>query len=75
MGEGWTAAVSLAERAAKCIDGAGYLGMDILVRPCRRRCAVLEANAFGDYLPGLTHRGETTYAAELRLLAPEGALR
>ena len=48
------------------ISGAWSLGMDVLVRPCRRRGVLLEANAFGDYLPGLLCNGETTYETELR---------
>jgi hypothetical protein len=66
LGNGWPLLTAAAERAARQIQGAFYLGMDILVRPCRRRCAVLEANAFGDYLPGLLENGESTYLAELR---------
>jgi hypothetical protein len=30
----------------------------------------LEANAFGDLLPGVLHDGDDTYAAELRTSAP-----
>lgn len=66
LGAGWTLAVDAAERAARQVQGAYYLGMDVLVRPCRRQCAVLEANAFGDYLPGLDWEGDSTYSAELR---------
>ena len=46
--------------------GAWQLGMDVLLRPCRRRAVVLEANAFGDNLPGLLWRGATTYEVELK---------
>jgi hypothetical protein len=66
LGDGWVEAKSLAERAAAQIQGAWSLGMDILMKPNRRLGVVLEANAFGDYLPGLLCNGETTYETELR---------
>lgn len=66
LGEGWPAVRAAAERAAGFLPDACSLGLDVLVRPCRRRFAVLEANAFGDYLPGLTHEGLSTYEAEFR---------
>jgi glutathione synthase/RimK-type ligase-like ATP-grasp enzyme len=59
----WDDLVSLAEQAAACFPTAGTLGLDVLVLPCRRRMVLLEANAFGDYLPGLLHAGATTYEA------------
>ncbi len=62
----WDAFTALAEKAAACLPTAGTLGLDLLVRPCRRRMVLLEANAFGDYLPGLRHAGLTTYEAALR---------
>jgi hypothetical protein len=64
MGTAWTDFESIAEQAASLIPGAGALGLDILVRPCRRQFVLLEANAFGDYLPGLMHREQSTYDAE-----------
>ncbi len=68
LGDAWPSVLQLAERAAAHISD-GYLGMDLLVRPCRKRCVVLEANAFGDNLPGLLHEGETTYDAQMRTCA------
>lgn len=62
----WDGFVALCEAAAACFPNAGSLGLDILVLPCRRRMVLLEANAFGDYLPGLLHAGATTYEAALR---------
>ena len=61
LGEDWYDLIDVAERAAAALPDAGTLGIDLLVRPCRRRFAVLEANAFGDYLPGLLHAGRSTY--------------
>lgn len=66
LGDGWIEAKSLAERAAAEIHGAWSLGMDVLMKPNRQSGVVLEANAFGDYLPGLLCHGETTYEGELR---------
>jgi hypothetical protein len=68
LGDSWPEVLSLAERAAAEFPDATALGLDILVRPCRRRLALLEANAFGDYLPQLEFEGATTYEAELRSL-------
>ena len=62
----WESFVWLVEAAAACFPEAGTLGLDVLVRPCRRRMVLLEANAFGDYLPGLLHAGMTTYEAAFR---------
>jgi hypothetical protein len=61
LGEARNQFESLCEQAARRIQGAGVLGLDVLVRPCRRTFALLEANAFGDYLPGLMHRGQSIY--------------
>lgn len=68
LGDAWPHVLQLAEQAASHISD-GYLGMDILVRPCRKRCVVLEANAFGDNLPRLLYEGETTYDTEMRCSA------
>lgn len=72
LGDAWPEAESLAERAASLLPDAWAVGIDLLVRPSRTEFALLEANAFGDYLPGLTCAGMSTYEAELRaFLAPE----
>jgi glutathione synthase/RimK-type ligase-like ATP-grasp enzyme len=56
----------LCKRATAALPGAGMLGLDVLVGPGCRKFTLLEANAFGDYLPGLLHQGQTTYEAQLR---------
>lgn len=72
LAEEWSTVESISERAAAQLRGAGTLGIDIVVSPCREKFALLEANAFGDYLPGLSFAGMSTYEAELRaLVAPE----
>ncbi|MBN1909117.1 MAG: STM4014 family protein [Pirellulales bacterium] len=55
----------LAERAAACFPDSLYAGVDVLVRS-KAEPLVCEINAFGDLLPNVTHRGETTYEAILR---------
>jgi glutathione synthase/RimK-type ligase-like ATP-grasp enzyme len=56
------AAFRLAEQAAACFPDSLYAGVDVLL-DTQHRALVGEINAFGDLLPGLTHRGETAYAA------------
>lgn len=70
LGPFWADMELLSARAAERIPQAGVLGLDVLVRPCLRRFAILEANAFGDYLPGLLHRGRSTYEAEVERFWP-----
>jgi hypothetical protein len=48
------------------------VGVDLLVSPDWRAHAVLEANAFGDLLPGvLCDGGLSTYEAEVRAAVGE----
>lgn len=55
----------LAEQTAACFPGSLYMGIDILLTANTARPYVLEVNAFGDLLPGLTDRNENCYEAEL----------
>jgi hypothetical protein len=57
-----------AARAAACFPGMFAVGVDLLVRP-DQRLAILEANAFGDFLPDLHNREETPHQAFLSALA------
>ena len=52
--------------AARAFPASGVAGYDLVVR--RGRAHVLEANAFGDLLPGLLWQGQDTYSAQLRAL-------
>jgi len=54
----------LAVAATRCFDDVLYAGVDVLLST-DERAYVLEVNAFGDLLPGVRHRGETTYEAIL----------
>ncbi|NVE01780.1 STM4014 family protein [Massilia sp. BJB1822] len=53
-------------QAARAFPASGVAGYDLVVR--RGQAHVLEANAFGDLLPGLLWQGHDTYAAQLRAL-------
>ena len=59
----WTEVQHLAESAVAAIPGTAYAGVDIAISAGFGKAYVLEVNAFGDLLPRLHHRGETTYAA------------
>lgn len=50
-----------AEHAATAFPGSRLIGFDVVVRGASAR--VLEANAFGDLLPGLLWQGQDTHAA------------
>ena len=64
--ERWRQARELAEAAVACVPGAFYAGVDVLFDARDHRPHVVEANAFGDLLPGLLERGDDTYTAEIR---------
>lgn len=66
LGCQWGQLTDLCERAITALPSADMLGLDILVGPECRDLTLLEANAFGDYLPGLLHRGKTTYELQLQ---------
>lgn len=50
-------------QAARAFPASGVAGYDLVVR--RGQAHVLEANAFGDLLPGLLWQGHDSYAAQL----------
>jgi hypothetical protein len=65
----WNALLATCERVAGAFPGCHYLGLDVAVPPGYRRHAVLEANAFGDLLPGVVDpEGRDTYTAEIEAL-------
>jgi hypothetical protein len=69
LGDKWEQLEALCVAGAQQLPDAGMLGIDLLVRPCREQFVLLEANAFGDYLPGLLYRGMSTWDAQLRSLS------
>jgi hypothetical protein len=60
------AAWETCRRVAMAFPRSLYLGIDLMFTPKLKRHYVLEVNAFGDLLPGVIHRGEDTYSAELQ---------
>ena len=58
-------AAQVAEAAAACFPDSLYAGVDVLI-PQHGEPTVCEINAFGDLLPNVWHRGETTYEAILK---------
>ncbi len=57
----------ICSHAASSIEGCYYTGLDVVVHPNFREFTVLEANAFGDLLPGwLDAQGRDTYLAEMQ---------
>ncbi len=66
MGEGaWGAAMESCEAAMRCFPRSLHGGVDLLIGTDLRAHAVLEVNAFGDLLPGVTCDGLDTYEAEI----------
>jgi hypothetical protein len=62
----WDAALGHAETLARAL-GAWHLGVDIAFDRASGSPYVLEANAFGDLLPGVERAGESIYACEVRV--------
>ena len=65
----WARMLSLAERAGGAFPSSLAVGVDLAVEPDPRRMAVLEVNAFGDLLRGVTDGGEDPYDAQLTEIA------
>ena len=64
----WESALCSCERAAGLFPKSLYAGVDLVIASGFRSHAVLEINAFGDLLPGVTDRGMDPYTAELAAL-------
>ncbi len=69
----WEEVMDACVRAAGCFAQSRHVGADVMLTADFQRHAVLELNAFGDLLPGVTHEGEDTYAAEARATFAGGA--
>jgi hypothetical protein len=63
--EAWAETREICARAAGLFPRSLYAGIDLAIAPGFRRHAVLEVNAFGDLLPGITDGGEDSYTAEV----------
>lgn len=66
--ENWQAMLHTCERAAACFPRSFYCGIDLLIAPNYRDHSILELNAFGDLLQGITWQGQDTYTTEIALL-------
>ncbi len=66
--ERWQSVQQLAESAAAALPPHHYASLDVLLSADWTRAYILEANAFGDLLPGVLHEGRNTYAAVLHHL-------
>lgn len=64
----WDALNELAERVAAVFPKSLHIGLDVMWLPKFRRLYILEANAFGDLLPGTLWNNQTTYEAELEAI-------
>lgn len=66
MGPRWKIIPELCEQAAQAFPQALTVGWDLLVTPGFRKAYILEGNAFGDLLPNVCFRGQSTYTATIR---------
>jgi glutathione synthase/RimK-type ligase-like ATP-grasp enzyme len=64
----WAEMLATCERAAACFPRSFYCGIDLLIAPNLKDHYLLEMNAFGDLLQGITWEGEDTYTTEVRQL-------
>ncbi|MDQ0370714.1 STM4014 family protein [Catenuloplanes indicus] len=62
----WDAAMETCARVGAAFPRTLTAGVDLMFHAGWRRHAVAEVNAFGDLLPGVLHRGEDTYTAQVR---------
>ncbi len=67
----WAEMLATCERAAACFPRSFYCGIDLLIAPNLKNHYILELNAFGDLLQGITWQGEDTYQTEVRMLMEE----
>ena len=68
LGDQWLTIEETCRRVAALFPRSLYAGVDIAVEADFRRHVVLEANAFGDLLPGVECDGLNTYAAEVQAM-------
>jgi glutathione synthase/RimK-type ligase-like ATP-grasp enzyme len=69
--ENWQKMLATCERAAACFPRSFYCGVDLLIALNLQDHYVLEMNAFGDLLQGITYEGLDTYATEVKMLLAE----
>ncbi|MFN6566075.1 STM4014 family protein [Dendronalium sp. ChiSLP03b] len=64
--ENWEVMKQTCQAAAALFPNSLYCGIDLLILPNFRNHVILEINAFGDLLPGITWNGIDTYTSEVR---------
>jgi hypothetical protein len=64
----WAAMMQTCEQAAACFPKSFYCGIDLLIAPNLTDHYILELNAFGDLLQGITWQGQDTYTTEIEML-------
>jgi glutathione synthase/RimK-type ligase-like ATP-grasp enzyme len=64
----WQKMLITCEQAANCFPRSFYCGVDLLIAPNLQDHYILEINAFGDLLQGITYEGLDTYATEIKML-------
>ena len=71
----WQSVLDTAGRAAREFPNTICVGLDVLLQPGFRIPTILEANAFGDLLPGVTHQGLNTYEAQIATIVSSTGVR
>lgn len=66
--ESWSAMIAAAKAAAGCVPSLKAVGVDAAVLSGYKRTAVLEINAFGDFVKGAFLHGLTPHEWQIRLL-------
>lgn len=64
----WQRVREASEAAAAAFEACNTIGVDVMLSPNLQDVSIIEANAFGDLLPGVSHDGDDTYTAALRSL-------
>lgn len=68
----WTKMLDSCEQAVACFPQTFYCGVDLLIAPNLKDHYIIELNAFGDLVKGVTWQGQETHTTELDLLLKRG---
>ena len=66
--EAWQSAIQSVRRAATCFPSLQAAGVDLAILADGRRHAILEVNAFGDYVKDVTVDGLDSHAIQVRAI-------
>ncbi len=72
--ENWKIMKQTCEAAAALFPNSLYCGIDLLIAPDFQNHVILEINAFGDLLPGITWNGMDTYTSEVQAILSPSSL-